>query len=35
MELDALDVAILRCLLEDARRSYRQISELVDTSTPT
>lgn len=35
MDLDATDLAILRCLQEDARRSLREVAKRVGVSTPT
>lgn len=35
MELDALDMGILRLLAEDARLSYRSLAEALGTTTPT
>src|SRR5512136_332748 len=35
LDLDATDLAILRCLQEDARRSLRDVAKRVGVSTPT
>jgi DNA-binding Lrp family transcriptional regulator len=35
LKLDTIDAAILKCLIEDGRHSFRQIANLVGVSTPT
>jgi len=35
LKLDSVDVAILKALTEDGRRSYRQLAKIVKVSTPT
>ncbi len=35
LRLDRVDVSILRALMEDGRRSYRQIARMTGVSTPT
>jgi Lrp/AsnC family leucine-responsive transcriptional regulator len=35
LRLDRIDVSILKALIEDGRRSYRQISKMTGVSTPT